>query len=95
MAQRQVRKKKKKFGKVYEYEYTVRDILVTGELKERIEKEIQGLKVVTPTDLALKYNIRVSVAKRLLKEFEEKGIVKLVFANRRTRLYVPVKAAAS
>ncbi len=68
-------------------EKIVRDIEVKPSVLEQIKKEVQRSKVVTPQSLALKYNIRVSVAKRLLRQFEKEGLVIYVDGNSRVRIY--------
>ncbi len=68
-------------------EKIVRDIEVKPSILEQIKKEVQRSKVVTPQSLALKYNIRVSVAKRLLRQFEREGLVVYVDGNSRIRIY--------
>lgn len=65
---------------------------VTPELLEEITKYVQRAKVVTPQSLALKYDIRVSVAKRLLRRFEKEGLVVYVNGNSKLRIYRGAKA---
>ncbi len=68
-------------------EKIIRDVEVKPSVLEQIKKEVQRSKVVTPQSLALKYNIRVSVAKRLLRQFEKEGLVVYVDGNSRIRIY--------
>jgi ribosomal protein S25 len=44
--------------------------------------------VVTPQEIAARSDIRVSAAKQLLTDLEEKKIVKKAFSNRRLTVYV-------
>jgi len=50
---------------------------------------IKDLKAVTPHALAAQLNIRVGVAKRILRGMEEKGSVKFVSGSSRLRVYGP------
>ena len=93
MAQKVKVRKKKKYGKVFEYEPTIRDAFISDDLREKLEKEIPKMKVISPTEIALRYNIKISTAKDFLEELEQKGLIKLAVKNRRVRIYVPVKAA--
>nr|MDO8043677.1 eS25 family ribosomal protein [Candidatus Baldrarchaeota archaeon] len=93
MAQKVKVRKKKKYGKVFEYEPIIRDAFISDDLREKLEKEIPKMKVISPTEIALRYNIKISTAKDFLEELEQKGLIKLAVKNRRVRIYVPVKAA--
>lgn len=93
MSQKVKVRKKKKYGKVYEYEPIIRDAFISDELRARLEKEIPKMKIISPTEVALKNNIKISTAKDFLEELEQKGLIKLAVKNRRTRIYIPAKAA--
>ena len=95
--ERKVVRKKKKFGLVVEFIPTVRDLTPDEETKKKIDAEIRRAKGITPAYLADKFNIRVSTAKKILREAEENKIVKQVVSSRRTTVYssTSVKAAES
>jgi ribosomal protein S25 len=85
-------RKKRRWGKIFEYSIYERALLVGDEYKELLkELEEDFLKrkalVVTPQEIAAKRDIRVSVAKQLLEDLEEKTILKKVFSNRRLKVY--------
>jgi len=54
-----------------------------------VMKAMKELKAVTPHALAAQLNVRVGVAKRVLRGMEEKGSVKLVSGSSRLRVYGP------
>jgi len=87
-------KKKRRWGKVFEYTSYERSLLVGDEynalLKELIaEYGKRKSIVVTPQELAAKKDIRVSVAKQLLNDMEEKNqLLKKSFSNKRLTVYV-------
>ena len=81
-------RKKRRWGRVFEYSSYERQLVVGEEYKELVKElseEYTKRKtvVVTPQEIASKRDIRVSVAKRLLSELVEKQILKLSFSNRR------------
>lgn len=66
---------------------------VEPKVLAQIEKELKGMKYVTPSSIALKYNIKVGVAKDILKSLEDSGLVKYASGNERIKIYVPTLAA--
>lgn len=76
-------------------EKIVREVEVRPSNLDQIKKDVQRSSVITPQSLALKYNIRVSVAKRLLRQFEKDGLVVYVDGNSRIRIYRGTKAKSS
>lgn len=65
---------------------------IDSSIYERASKEILNEAFVTPSQIAQKYSISVSVAKALLRHLERANVVRLVSRSRRTMIYVPVKA---
>ena len=57
---------------------------------DAIYREISKLPYVTPFIVHNQFNLRISEAKRVLSALEQQGLLKLVDANRRVRIYVPV-----
>jgi ribosomal protein S25 len=85
--ERKVVRKKKKFGLVVEFIPVIRDLVPDDDTKKKINGELKRAKGITPSYLADKYNIRVSTAKRILREAEANNIVKKVISSRRTKVY--------
>ncbi|MFX1284372.1 MAG: hypothetical protein ACFFB5_11990 [Promethearchaeota archaeon] len=94
LSEKRVRKKRR-WGKIFEYSSYERSLLV-GDDYEKIFKELEKdyskrkTVVVTPQEIAAKQDIRVSAAKQLLEELEEKKILKKAVSNRRLKVYVKV-----
>jgi len=65
----------------------------TGELTEvsfeAVIKDIKGLKYVTPYVLASRLGLKLSRAKRVLRELESRGVLVAVDKNSRVPIYVP------
>ena len=85
-------RKKRRWGKIFEYSSYERT-LVVGEDYKKLLKELEEdyskrkVIVVTPQEIAAKRDIRVSVAKQLLEDLEEKKILKKSLSNRRLKVY--------
>ena len=85
--ERKVVRKKKKFGLVVEFTPTIRDLTPDEDTKKKINDELKRAKGVTPAYLAQKYNIRVSTAKKILREAEANNLVQGIIKSRRTKVY--------
>jgi ribosomal protein S25 len=69
------------------YEAVRRDLIITEEQKQTMEKEIPGMKLITPSSVAQKYNIRVSIAKAILAELEAKGLIQKIETQGKFKLF--------
>ena len=67
-----------------------RNILIPEELEETILSEIQKIKYITSTEIAKKYDIRISIAKQFLNLLEEKQIIKQYISSRRLKIYTSI-----
>jgi ribosomal protein S25 len=86
-------RKKRRWGKIFEYSSYERNLVVGDDYKEllkELEEEYSKRKsiVVTPQEIAAKRDIRVSVAKQLLEDLEEKNILKTTLSNKRLKVYI-------
>jgi small subunit ribosomal protein S25e len=48
---------------------------------------IRGMKAITPTSVATKFNLKISVAKRMLNELEKNGTIKLATRSKNLKVY--------
>jgi ribosomal protein S25 len=85
-------KKKRRWGKIFEYTSYERTLLVGDEYKtvlDEISAEFKKRKsvVITAQELAARRDIRVSVARRLLEDLEESKVLQKAFSNRRIAVY--------
>ena len=48
---------------------------------------LKGMKAITATGVATRFNLKISVAKRMLNMLEEKGTVKLVTRSSNLKVY--------
>ena len=58
---------------------------------DELVNEIMKMKYITPYVFSHKFGVKISHAKRYLKELEDRGVIKLIDRNRRIMLYVPIK----
>lgn len=48
---------------------------------------LKSMKAITPTGVASKFNLKVSVAKRMLRELEENGALELAARSQNLKVY--------
>lgn len=73
-------------------EKIVRSVEVAREMLSEMKKALRRAKVVTPQSLSESYGIKVSVAKRILRDLEKEGIVVYVNGNSKLRIYKGVES---
>ncbi|MCD6313049.1 MAG: hypothetical protein J7L79_04490 [Thaumarchaeota archaeon] len=74
----------------------VREKLVASVIPPPLEEVLEFVKTqlyLTPNLLAEKFGIRISIAKKVLRELADKRYVKLVCGNRKLKIYEPIKEA--
>ena len=80
---------RRKYGRTKQINIVERDAYIPKNLEKEIRDSISKKKTILATDIALKYDIRVSTAKLLLKQYEEEGLIKLLDSTLRLKIYVP------
>jgi ribosomal protein S25 len=45
------------------------------------------MKAITPTAVAIRFNLKISVAKRMLTELESKGVIEFVTRSKNLKVY--------
>ncbi len=48
---------------------------------------LKGMKAITPTGVATRFNLKISVAKRMLTTLEEKGVIEFVTRSSNLKVY--------
>lgn len=74
-------------------ERTVRNVLVTDNLISEIRDDVSKIRYITPSTIALKYNLRLSIARDILEKLESEGRIMRVSKNRRLAIYKPIAAS--
>lgn len=80
---------RRKYGRTKQINIVERDAFIPKKLEKEIKETILKKKTILATDIALKYDIRVSTVKLLLKQYEEEGLIKLHDPSLKLRIYVP------
>ncbi len=80
----------KKYGKSQQLDLIDRDPLLPPALEEKLRKSLPYQKVIIPSDLARKNNVRVSTLKALLRQLEAEGKVKLFAGSDRLKVFTGI-----
>lgn len=80
---------RRKYGRTKQINVVERDAFIPKNIEKEIRDSISKKKTVLATDIALKFDIRVSTAKILLKQYEEEGLIKLLDPTLKLKIYVP------
>ena len=64
-----------------------RDSIIGDDILNTIVNEIPTMTYISATELSKKYNIRVSSAKNLLKDLEDKKVINLYMGSRNLKIY--------
>jgi ribosomal protein S25 len=92
MALRQsVNKRKGKWGRVKEFESIERALIITDDLKEKMLKEIPKQRVITPTSICQKYQVRMFVANKIIDELVSSGKITFHIKTAYTKIYKPIE----
>lgn len=81
---------RRKYGRTKQINVVERDAYIPKNIEKEIRESISKKKTILATDIALKFDIRISTAKILLKQYEEEGLIKLLDPSLKLKIYVPV-----
>ena len=80
---------RRKYGRTKQITIVERDAFIPTSLEEEIKESILKKKSILASDIALKYDIRISTVKLLLKQMEQQGLIKLLDPSLKLKIYVP------
>ena len=80
---------RRKYGRTKQITIVERDAFIPTSLEEEIKESILKRKSILASDIALKYDIRISTIKLLLKQMEQQGVIKLLDPSLKLKIYVP------
>ena len=80
---------RRKYGRTKQINVVERDAFIPKNLEKEIRESLLKRKTILATDIALKYDIRISTVKLLLKQYEEEGLIKLLDPSLKLKIYVP------
>lgn len=95
MQERQARKqsgtgKGGKSGESGALEKKTAGVVLPDLRSEKTIGEIKKLKVLTPYAVASRFALRLSIAKDILQELEQKGVIQYVSGSRNLKIYKPL-----
>ena len=59
---------------------------------KKVIAELKGLKVLTPSVVASRYNVRLSLANAFLKELEKRKMIEYVSGGKNLKIYKKIEA---
>ncbi len=80
---------RRKYGRVKQISIVERDAFIPANVEKELRENFLKKKAITSTDIALRYDIRVSTATLLLKQYEQEGLIKLLDPSLKLKVYVP------
>ncbi len=89
------RRKEAKLIRKSKEERKVLPSLIDNSLIRRAERTVKTADLVTPSILASALNVKVSVARKLIKMLAEKGILNIVDKSRELIIAVPKSKSSS
>jgi len=81
--------KEKKGGKGGMPEKKAPGIVPPDPKSDKVVGEIKKMKALTPYQVATRFNIRLSVAKDLLDELAQRGVIQYVSGSKSLKIYKP------
>ena len=84
LEKRQDGKKEQSKGKV---EKTIGSLDIPDMDSNELMGQLQRMKAITPTSLAIQFNLKVSMAKRLLNGLQKDGVVDMVSRSHNLKVY--------
>ena len=80
---------RRKYGRTKQVNIVERDAFIPRNMEDDIKDYITKKNGTTATDIATRFDIRVSTIKLLLDQYLEEGIIKLLDPNMKLKVYVP------
>jgi len=86
--ERQQRRKEKEAAKEKgRFEKTIGALDIPEMSTDELMEQLGKMKAITPTGLAINYNIKVSTAKKLLNELTEQKVITLASRSHNLKVY--------
>ena len=80
---------RRKYGRTKQITIVERDAFVPSSIEKEIRESLPKRKSILASDIALRYDIRISTVNVLLKQYEGEGLIKLLNPNLKLKIYVP------
>jgi len=82
---------RRKYGRSKQINIVERDSFIPKSIEQDIRESIKKKKSIVASEIALKYDIRLSTIKHLLDQYEEEGLIELVDPSLKLKIYIPSK----
>jgi len=80
---------RRKYGRTKQITIVERDAFIPSSIEKEIRESIPKKKSILASDLALRFDLRISTVNLLLKQYEEEGLIKLLDPSLKLKIYVP------
>ena len=80
---------RRKYGRTKQITIVERDAFVPTSIEKEIRESLPKRKSILASDIALRFDIRISTVNLLLKQYEKEGLIKLLEPNLKLKIYVP------
>ena len=80
---------RRKYGRTKQITIVERDAFVPSSIEKEIRESLPKRKSILASDLALRFDLRISTVNLLLKQYEGEGLIKLLDPNLKLKIYVP------
>ncbi|HUW89148.1 MAG TPA: hypothetical protein VMV43_01370 [Candidatus Nanopelagicaceae bacterium] len=80
---------RRKYGRTKQINIVERDAFVPSSIEKEIRESLPKRKSILASDIALRYDLRISTVNLLLKQYEGEGLIKLLNPNLKLKIYVP------
>ena len=80
---------RRKYGRTKQITIVERDAFIPSSVEKEIRESLPKRKSILASDLALRFDLRISTVNLLLKQLEGEGLIKLFDSNLKLKIYVP------
>ena len=80
---------RRKYGRTKQITIVERDAFIPTSVEKEIRESLPKRKSILASDLALRFDLRISTVNVLLKQYEGEGLIKLLDPNLKLKIYVP------
>ncbi|MHA1487675.1 MAG: FeoC-like transcriptional regulator [Promethearchaeota archaeon] len=80
---------RRKYGRTKQITIVERDAFVPSSIEKEIRESLAKRKSILASDIALRFDIRISTVNLLLKQYEGEGLIKLLNPKLKLKIYVP------
>ena len=80
---------RRKYGRTKQITIVERDAFIPSSVEKEIRESLPKRKSILASDLALRFDLRISTVNVLLKQYEGEGLIKLLDPNLKLKIYVP------